>query len=193
MKEEFREKNSLALADALKQLMRQTPFRKIGIQDICDLAGTSRRNFYRYFSDKYALLNWIYARELGDRLPADDSMLIQEYVPYLCKKVYEDRAFYANAFSVVGQNSLRSFIKERMYPKFMHDYGDVFMSDVSVTFYVDHITEAIFDRIVIWLKSDPCVTPEEISDYMIRSSAAVAKRLHENMQITLERQNMKNN
>ncbi len=178
-----KEKIRQILADSLKKIMRKVPFAKISIMDICEEAGTSRRNFYRYFPDKYALLNWIYLQELGNQFPKDDSMLIHDYVPFICKIVYEDRAFYANAFSVSGQNSFRSYCKERMYPKFMHDYGDVFLSDVSASFYVDHITEAIFDRIVMWLKSEPCMPPEEFANYMIESSAKVAMRMWENMQI----------
>lgn len=180
-------RNRVVLADSLKKLMRRTPFQKLSIQEICDEAGISRRNFYRYFPDKYALLNWIYVQDLGSRMPADDSMVLHDYVPYLCKAIYEDRQFYANAFSVSGQNSFRSFCKERMYPKFMHDYGDVFLSDVSARFYVDHITEAIFDRILMWLKSEPCMPPEEFADYMIKSSAQVAMRMHENMVMSMKR------
>ena len=49
-----------ALAEALKLLMRKTPFSKLSIADICSTAGLSRRSFYRHFRDKYELLNWIY-------------------------------------------------------------------------------------------------------------------------------------
>lgn len=179
-----KEYTRLALADSLKKIMRKVPFAKISVNDICDGADISRRNFYRYFPDKYALLNWIYVHDLGNTFPADDTWLIQDYVPYICERIYEDRLFYSNAFSVSGQNSFRSFCAERMYPRFIHDYGDVFTSEQSASFYVDHITNAIFDRILIWLKSDPCMPPDEFADYMCESSAMVAKRMWENLQIS---------
>lgn len=177
-----RDRNRAVLAESMKKLMRRTPFQKLSIQQICDEAGVSRRNFYRYFPDKYALLGFIYERDLGKRLPTDNTLLIHDYVPYLCGAMYEDRKFYANAFAVSGQNSLRAFCRDRMYPKFMHDYGDVFLSDVSARFYVDHFTEAIFDRILLWLKSEPCMPPDEFAEYMIRSTSQVAVRMYENMQ-----------
>ena len=182
-----KDKTRKALAEALKAIMRKVPFAKISINDICEKAGTSRRNFYRYFPDKYALLNWIYETELGNTFPSDDSWLIQDYVPYVCNHVYQDRLFYSNAFTVTGQNSFRSFFEERMKPKFMHDYGDVFMSDVAAKFYISHITDAILDRILIWLKSEPCMPPEEFAEYMKESSAMVARRMWDNLQISQAR------
>ena len=179
-----KEKTKIALAESLKENMRQVPFAKISINDICEGAGISRRNFYRHFPDKYALLNWIYEFELGNTFPSDDSWLIQDYVPYICDHVYSDRLFYSNAFAVKGQNSFRAFLEDRMYPKFIHDYGDVFLTEQSAQFYVDHISEAICDRIYMWLKSEPCMPPGEFAKFMTDSSAMVAMRLWENLQIS---------
>ena len=49
-----------ALAESFKSLMRKMPFNKISVESICEGAGTSRRNFYRHFLDKYELLTWVY-------------------------------------------------------------------------------------------------------------------------------------
>ena len=49
-----------ALAEGLRTIMRKTPFDNISVVDICNESAVSRRSFYRYFKDKYELLNWTY-------------------------------------------------------------------------------------------------------------------------------------
>ena len=49
-----------ALATSLKKLMREKPFEKISVSDICDDCGMNRKSFYYHFKDKYDLVNWIF-------------------------------------------------------------------------------------------------------------------------------------
>ena len=49
-----------ALAQSLKELMAKRPFSKIGVADICENCGMSRKSFYYHFKDKYDLVHWIF-------------------------------------------------------------------------------------------------------------------------------------
>lgn len=53
-----------ALAEALKNLARARSFDRITIADICEACGVNRQTFYYHFSDKFALVTWIFEREL---------------------------------------------------------------------------------------------------------------------------------
>ena len=59
-----------ALAESFKALMRKKPFNKISVESICEGAGTSRRNFYRHFLDKYELLTWVYYEDFVKEMEA---------------------------------------------------------------------------------------------------------------------------
>lgn len=48
------------LSESMKELMREKPFDRISVNDICENAALSRRNFYRHFTDKFDLLQWTY-------------------------------------------------------------------------------------------------------------------------------------
>ena len=48
------------LIDAVKSLLEKRQFDDITVQNILDEAGVSRKTFYRYFSDKYDLVNAYY-------------------------------------------------------------------------------------------------------------------------------------
>ena len=49
-----------ALASSMKRLMKEKPFSKISVIDICDGCGMNRKSFYYHFKDKYDLVNWIF-------------------------------------------------------------------------------------------------------------------------------------
>lgn len=49
-----------ALATALWELMKEVPFDKIQVANICERCGMNRKSFYYHFKDKYDLVNWIF-------------------------------------------------------------------------------------------------------------------------------------
>lgn len=150
-----------ALSESLKELMRHVNFSRITIDDICEKAGVSRRNFYRHFRDKYELLSWIYDEDFVRFSVHHDEWTIWDYYPAICRNLYSDRSFYLNAFSIDGQNSFRCRCTELLYPLLMHDFGDAFDSVEDSHFFIDRITNATFDSFVRWLSSEPCMPPDQ--------------------------------
>lgn len=65
-----------ALAAALKTLMAQKPFEKITINEITELCGMRRQNFYYHFSDVYELLRWMFDEEAISLLRRHEGMLL---------------------------------------------------------------------------------------------------------------------
>lgn len=150
-----------ALKDSLKKLMLQKKFDKITVEDICDAANVSRRDFYRHFCDKYALLSWIYDQNFVELLPVRDELTIWDYYPSICRHLYNERLFYLNAFSFEGQNSFRSRCTELLFPVLMKDFGDAFLNDADARFFIEHITNATFDGFQRWLSDENCMPPDE--------------------------------
>ena len=58
------------LQDALVELLRETSFEKITVQDITQRAGVNRATFYDRFDDKYDLLNYSVREDFQARLDA---------------------------------------------------------------------------------------------------------------------------
>lgn len=168
-----------ALARSLKEQMSERPFTKISVEDICEKAEISRRNFYRYFPDKYALLNWLYYEDYFSKLVYHEDWVVWDYFPSICEYCYKDRAFFKNAFMVEGQNSLRAYSQELMYPLIMHDYEDTFLSEKIARFFISRITDMLYDYMQEWLKSEPCMPPYEFAAYVRKSIAIHSKRTWE--------------
>lgn len=100
-----------ALADSLKELMKQIPLSKISVKDITEHCQVSRNSFYYHFKDKYDLVNWIFysetLREVNSFCEPDNWL---DGFVNLCKYLHENRSFYIHAFRYVGQNSLYEYL-----------------------------------------------------------------------------------
>lgn len=168
-----------ALADSLKALMRERAFAKTSVEEICDKANVSRRNFYRYFPDKYELLNWVCFKDYFSKIEIHEEWVIWDYFPEICRLCYDDRVFFRNALTIDGQNSLRSYAQDLLRPLIVHDFKDTPLPKHSEEFYITRTMDALFDYMKVWLKSDPCMPPEDFAYYVRASVAVHAKRIWE--------------
>ncbi|MGM9591674.1 MAG: TetR/AcrR family transcriptional regulator C-terminal domain-containing protein [Oscillospiraceae bacterium] len=167
----------IALAESLKALMHEKKFARITVDEICEKADVSRRNFYNHFLDKYDLIAWTYDYYFCKMVQRRDDFTVMDYLPQICYDLYEDMPFYRNAFDTDGQNSFRSYCVERLKPLFMHDFADVFPSEKAADFLIKHICYAFFDYYLDWFDSDDPMPPKEYINYIRKTVAAVSKRM----------------
>lgn len=168
-----------ALADSLKSLMRERAFTKISVEDICKKANISRRNFYRYFPDKYELLNWIGYEDYFSKIKLHKDYVIWDYFPEICQLCYDDKEFFRNALTIEGQNSMRSYTLELIRPLIVRDFKDELLAGQNENFYISRTTDALFDYVREWLRSEPCMPPDKFAYIVRRSVASHAKRIWE--------------
>lgn len=167
-------------ADTLKKLMQTKPFEKISISDITSECGMNRNSFYYHFPDKYELLNWVFVTEIGKRINAESDIeqSAEERLLTVCEYFYENRIFYANAFSYEGQNSfneyfrdiLRTLISVRMDSDIEIDIEDdlkEFMSE----FFID----AIVTSLSKWVKGGCKTSPERFTEMLKLTVTGTAK------------------
>ena len=150
------EQNRIAIGNAMKQLMRSMPIEKITTNGILEIAGVSRRSFYRYFKDKYDLLEWLYNYEFCRFVEVRPEKSIWDYYPDILRTLRSDPEFYCSAFVFTGQNSFRAFCFEKLFPLIMTDFGDIFPDAETARFVIRRYVYAFFDGYIWWLKKkDP--------------------------------------
>lgn len=169
------------LADSMKELLRKKSIEKISTDEICRIAGVSRRNFYRHFSDKYDLLSWIYYMDFCVDNVHHEDWCIWDYFPAITAHLYSDRRFYANAFDFEGQNSFRSYCYDRLYPILHNDYGDCFETPEDEEFMLRHVVYTVFDSFVTWLRSEPCMPPDEYAAQLQEKAERFTKVLEDTL------------
>ena len=89
----------IALAYALKDLLKNKPLNKITVSDITDKCGINRQTFYYHFADIMELVGWIIEKEADDALKNNTTYdTWQEGFESLFKMLKEDRDFVLNVY-----------------------------------------------------------------------------------------------
>ena len=150
-----------AVAEGTKDLMRSKTIDQISVHEICEKTGLNRRNFYRYFRDKYEVLEWIYYHDYLLNTEHFEGWSFWDYMPHIAQVLYSDQAFYRNAFLYTGQNSFRACVIRYLTGLLRKDYRPEFASDELFDFYLEHECNMGFDLFVLWLSQEQPMPPEQ--------------------------------
>ena len=160
-----------ALANAIKKLIADMPFKKISISDICDECNMNRKSFYYHFRDKYDLVNWIFDTEFTSTTQSDDN---ENEIQKLCRYLYINRDFYRRAFRIEGQNSFRShfyeIIKKYVCTKIQISPTDP-ARDIKISFYTDGLVCSI-ER---WMLEHDDTSPDDFYHLLCSVNATHTK------------------
>lgn len=143
---------------SVEKLLADKPFSAVSVEDICRNAGISRRTFYRYFTDKYEVITWIFEREYDQfRNPAveDD---VYNGIQQFCYVLYDNREFYRRALLIEGQNSFAEYCVKQVRGYIRQQYGMTAGCNMTETF-LDHIAGAVFESMRTWLLQEGSVLP----------------------------------
>lgn len=111
----------------MKTLMKEKPFDKISVIDICRGCGMNRKSFYYHFKDKYDLVNWIFYMDFITMVGQESYEEGWDLLVMVARMFYRDQDFYRAAFRIEGQNSFRDYFHESMIPIvsfFLKDIGE---------------------------------------------------------------------
>lgn len=178
--EEKKELTKDLLTASFKELIQRVPFEKITIKMITDGAGVIRPTFYKHFQDKYEVLEWIFQKEIADKIQVlVDNDMEEEMFRLLCSCLEKDRAFYKKAYEITGQNSFEELMSDYLYHMFLtlqNKYPlktpsplDVLTKEAIARFY----TFGLADSLKYWITLNNTYSVEDITtayNYIIRNS-----------------------
>lgn len=99
-----------AIIRAFDDLIATTPFEDISVDDITQAAGVSRATFYRYFKDKYDVMNSNYADLLDRMIRLDECTSYRDLYLHLYNAGRTELAEIKGAFRTSGVNSFEYYI-----------------------------------------------------------------------------------
>jgi len=159
----------------MKELMMSTPFSKISVSDICELCGMHRKSFYYHFRDKYDLVNWIFYHDFVEIAVKSQPTSFTALCCGLSEYFYENRVFYKNALSIEGQNSFGDYYKELIEAAVKANFEDELPEGENLNLVAQYYSEASLISLSKWLKSSPCLHPDEYLDLMKTAIKSIAK------------------
>lgn len=165
-----------ALGETLKTLMREQPFEKISVKDICSACGLNRNSFYYHFKDKQDLVFWIFDYEFITLIrsrtfdgPFDLFETVAEYF-------YANREFYRKALAITGQNCFSEYFTEVFEELCAEQIDKYFGEDPNCTFYASFSADTMRQALVRWLNEGENVPPQELTRMAKASFIALSER-----------------
>lgn len=168
-----------ALATALKQLMKEKPFEKISISDICDACGMNRKSFYYHFKDKYDLVNWIFYVDFIGKMDLSSYSNGWDLIEDICNRFYKDKEFYGEALKIKGQNSFHDYVLETIAPISNFFIEDLYNEEQFQDFFVQFFGDAFLQAIMRWLTEGMRLTPDEFVNNLKKISVCIATKIIE--------------
>ena len=151
------------LAASLKQLTTQYPLEKISVADICRHCCLNRKSFYYHFQDKYDLINWIFDEDMTRALQEQTGEKGWGRIEQACRCLYDNRAFYAKAFLLYGQNSLTEHSRELILPLLRSKVEEKIGRDTH-QIGTNLICDGFLCAIIRWISDKHCAQPKEFVD-----------------------------
>lgn len=166
------ERNKTETIDAVKKafilLFAKTGIEKITVKEICESAGVSRALFYRYFDDKYAVLESIENTLLEQGLKYNREMIGDDPNPLfdqLLKYLYENRLYFKPLIGPNGDSQFvfrwKKYIQEDIKRKLQHDKVNIDQLDMKASF----IASGIIGLFTYWFYEAPSLPVERMTEY----------------------------
>lgn len=156
--------------EALKKLMVSEPLDRITVTEIVNACEVTRPTFYRYFKDKYDLVNWYFDilaqksfRQMGVSLSLREG-LVKKF-----QLMMQERVFFISAFSSSAQNCLIDYDYEciyQFYQEVIHKKDGAFLTP-EIDFLLRMYCHGSIFMTAEWTKNNMQMTPEEISDCLL--------------------------
>ena len=104
-----------SIIDGFNRLIEKTDFNKISVDMIMKEADVSRATFYRYFKDKYDVMNANYKMALDYYIHPDRSSNYRDLCHHLFEYAQRHLKIFRRALESTGFNSFSNFIYEYSY------------------------------------------------------------------------------
>ena len=169
-------------ADALKEMVRETPFEKIRISNLCKKCNTDRRTFYYHFKDKNDLVFWMwisiyeYALENSSGRHTIDSLFI------IVSELYENRRFFCNVYSDNSQNSLRNELHNFFFAlneQIIISYYNIKRLSIKQIHSISFFCHACNGTTCDWLQGKLECSPIEFASYLYELIPSELKEAYE--------------
>lgn len=159
-----------AIAHSLKELSPDKAFDKISVGEIAEAAKLNRQTFYYHFSDKYALLKWIYMNDL--LLPNMSDLSFDNWDKKLLsvmETMVSDKPFYTNTI-----RHAEDYIKQYMLENAESIFGRAIdqidqrgkVSSEERVFISRFFSHGLCGMIIEWVMNGMTTDPKTITRYM---------------------------
>ncbi|MBQ3272770.1 MAG: TetR/AcrR family transcriptional regulator [Solobacterium sp.] len=153
------------ILDTFYQMVMESSFDEVSIQDLCRRCGISRRTFYNYYTDKYNLALTLWSLNYLESRPADSHKSRYEMFIDNLKLDYRHRYYYRKLLNDDKNNIMSSRLQrwlENFYLTLMADRFD--RNDKASALFTRYHAAGVNSLILSWLKEDSDISAEKLAE-----------------------------
>ncbi|MGE4540667.1 MAG: TetR/AcrR family transcriptional regulator C-terminal domain-containing protein [Bacteroidales bacterium] len=158
------------LANSIKEIMAIKSLDKITVKEIVDNCGMTRQTFYRYFHDKYDLVNWYFDKLAQQTIrKMGVSLTLQEGLIKKFKLLKKEKGFFTEAFKSRDCNSLFDYdlqLITEYYTNLISSKKNEQL-DTELQFLLDMYCLGSMHMMLKWILDGMKIEPEEIVSFLI--------------------------
>lgn len=161
------------LRDALFNLLISSPFEKITLTQICETAMIPRSTFYRYFEDKYDLLDYCFTRLFEEENIVFDIIILKdtekakEYFISLFRFLERHKTLYKKLYAANRKSSfldsLQDYLESEISSSIRSDYQKEAALRLPVDMYTIIIASFIISVGKYYLETDEAPDPADLA------------------------------
>jgi probable dihydroxyacetone kinase regulator len=163
------DKTKYRFAESIKELMTHQSLDKITVTDIVRSSGMTRQTFYRYFKDKYDLVNW-YFEKLADKSfrQIGNSSTLREGLIKKFTFLLNDQVFFTQAFQSKDYNNVENYD----YQCILEFYQNIIQKKLgevppNIMFLLEMYCHGSITMTVEWAIHGMKESPEIVADLLI--------------------------
>lgn len=168
-------------AQAIKDLIKVVPLDKIAVTDIVTRSGMTRQTFYRYFKDKYDLVNWYFEKlVLQSFRQMGEGRSLQEALQLKFAFIESEHSFFKEAFKSNDYNNLVNYDFNCIYDFYRTIFENKLghQIDKEFDFLLKMYCHGSIDMTVEWILND---MPSDIDEIVKLLIEALPKRMKQNI------------
>lgn len=153
--------------ESFYELSATIPFEKLTVEKIISHSGVSKATFYRYFRDKYDVLNYnslaIAERLIGWRRAEN----WKQFLLMMFQEIEREIDYYRRAFKTSGQNAHSRFLYEYCVSIVRECYmktNNIPELSAQEQYMIAHYCHGSVDTLEDWLRNPSSMTVEQMAD-----------------------------
>lgn len=149
------------------ELCKNASFEKLTVEKIIWKSGISKATFYRYFHDKYDVLNYHSTTVIERIINEQPCRDWREFLQCMFKEIEREMDYYRKAFKTSGQNAHSRFLFEYSYGIVSECYKSFYGRDhltIEEHYMISHYCHGCVKTIEDWLAEPDKMSGEQMAD-----------------------------
>ena len=183
-----RDKTKKKIASSMVELVEKKPIDKITITDITVNCDMTRQVFYRYFVDKYDLINWMYEEDCGSIIyTGEENFSLKSWIEYIIDILEDKKSFYVHAIQDDSSKTFENLIldKTRFYLKKIIEYKTATELTKQLEFLIEMTARGLVEMIIFEIEKEMPVKKEILVDWLMNGMSKEISDLVEDYEVPM--------